>query len=193
MWSFFPIQHIKRVASQSIARLRSMQVNGCCGQSLLETALLLPCMIIIVVNAVGLAYTFSVYLNLTTAIRQGAQYSIRGTSTVLASTVPGADSVSSLIYDNINSSVPPAAGAPTRVCSVALGLSGSGSSQVPNCANYGSGTGTFSAPQADPEAPYLLLNRVDVQYTITPLLQGSVFNIVPPITVHRMITMRAMP
>lgn len=76
---------------------------------------------------------------------------------------------------------------------MALGLSGSGSSQVPNCANYGSGAGTFSALQADPEAPYLLLNRVDVQYTITPLLQGSVFNVVPPVTVHRMVTMRAMP
>lgn len=98
-----------------------------------------------------------------------------------------------LVYDNINSSVPPASNTPTRVCTIALGVTSSGSTQVPSCNNYGSGTGTFSNVQADPEAPYLVLNRVDIQYTITPLLQGSVFNLLPPITIHRMLTTRAMP
>jgi Flp pilus assembly protein TadG len=156
-------------------------------------ALLLPLLIIIAVNAVSLAYELSVLLNLTTAVRQGAEYSVRGTTTTLEAAVPDASTVSSLVYDNLNASVPLAANSPTRICSIALGLSGSGSAQVPSCANYGSGTGAFPTVQADPEAPYLVLHRVDVQYTITPLLQGSVFNLIPPITVHRMLTTRAMP
>jgi Flp pilus assembly protein TadG len=174
--------------------MRSRLLFDSVGHSLLETTLLLPLLLILVTNAVNIGYIFSVYLNLTTAPRQGAEYSVRGTSTVLQASVPNADSVSSLIYDNLAGAVPSAAHTPTRVCSLALGLTGSGSSQVPNCTTYGTGAGTFSDLQPDPEAPYLVLNRVDVQYTLTPPIQGSVFNLVPgPLTIHRMITMRVMP
>lgn len=164
------------------------------GNLLLETALLMPFLTVLILNAVSLGYAFSVYLNLATAPRQGAMYSIQGTSTALEAAVPSADAVSSLVYDNINNAVPAAANTPTRICSMALGLNGSGSTQVPNCTNYGSGTGTFSDVQADPEAPYLVLHRVDVQYQLTPLLQGSVFNLLPnSLTLHRTVVMRAMP
>jgi len=132
-------------------------------------------------------------LNMTTAPRQGAEYSIQGTSTVLQAAVPSADSVSSLVHDNINNAVPAAANTPTRVCSLFLGLTGSGSNQTPNCATYGTGSGTFSNLQADPEAPYLVLHRVDIQYTVAPLIQIPLFNVVPSLTLHRMTTMRAMP
>lgn len=169
-------------------------LHGRSGQSLVETALFLPLLLTIIVNAVSLGYFFTVYLNLATAPRQGVEYSVTGTSTVLQLAVPSAASISSLVYDNIGGAIPAAASTPTRVCTVALGLSGSGSSQVPNCANYGTGTGTFSDLQVDPEAPYLVLNRVDIQYTVTPLIQSSLFNLLPnPLTLHRSVVMRAMP
>ena len=102
-----------------------------------------------------------------------------------------------LVYDNLNTSVPAAANSPARVCSAALGLSGTGTAQVANCTTYtipGSNDDiTFSDLQADPEAPYLVLHRVDVQYTIRPLFAGSPFNLVPQLTLHRTIVMRAMP
>jgi Flp pilus assembly protein TadG len=164
------------------------------GQSLLEAALLLPLLLTILVNAVSLGYFFSVYLNLATAPRQGAEYSIQGTSSALQVAVPSAASISSLVYENIAGAIPAAANTPTRVCTVALGLSGSGSNQVPNCETFGTGSATFPDLQPDPEAPYLLLNRVDIQYTVTPLFQGSIFNIVPnSLTLHRSVVMRAMP
>ena len=174
--------------------MRSLLLHERSGQSLLETALLLPLLLTIVANAVSIGYFFSVYLNLATAPRQGAQYSIQGTSSVLQAAVPSADSISSLVYENIAGAIPSAANTPTRVCTLALGLTGSGSSQMPNCATYGTGTGTFPDLQADPEAPYLVLHRVDVQYTVTPLIQGSVFNLLPnSLTLHRTVVMRAMP
>ena len=175
-------------------RLRRDFLHDRRGQSLLETALLVPLLMTIIVNAVSIGYCFSVYLNMATAPTRGAQYSVTGTTTVLQTALPGADSVSSLVYDNITGAIPSAANTPTRVCTVALGLAGSGSSQTPNCANYGTGVGTFSAIQADPEAPYMLLNRVDIQYTVVPLIQGSIFNLLPnSLTLHRTVVMRAIP
>ena len=174
--------------------MRSDLLHERSGQSLLETALFLPLLLTIVVNAVSIGYFFSVSLNLITAPRQGAEYSIRGTSTVLQMAVPSADSISSLVYENIAGSVPAAANTPTQVCSLALGLTGSGSNQVANCATYGTGTATFPDLQADPEAPFFVLHRVDIQYTVTPLIQGSVFNLLPnSLTLHRTVVMRALP
>lgn len=174
--------------------MRPGLLHGRGGQSLLETALLLPLLLTILCNAVSLGYFFSVYLNLATAPRQGVEYSIQGTSSVLQAAVPSADSISSLVYENIAGAIPAAASTPTRVCTLALGLTGSGSSQVPNCETFGAGIATFSDLQPDPEAPYLVLHRVDIAYTVTPLIQGSVFNIIPnSLTLHRSVVMRAMP
>lgn len=180
---------------RKLAGLQSRLIQDRSGHSLLEVALVLPFLIVIAINAVNLGYIFSVYLNLSAAPRRGAQYSTHGTSTALEVAVPSADSVSSLLYDNINTAVPAAANTPTQVCSIALGTSGSGSTQVPNCATYnGGGTVTFPSPQPDPEAPYLVLHRVDVQYTVRPLIQGSVFNVIPDrLTLHKTVMMRAMP
>lgn len=165
------------------------------GNVLLETALLLPFLIIVGVNTLSLGSMFRVYLNLTAAPAHAVSYSVVGTSTVLGTSVPGADLVSSLLYDNVNATLPSASNSPTEVCSIALGLSGSGATQVPNCTTYGDTSNTnFAAPQPDPEAPYLILHKVDIQYTATPLLQGSIFNLLSgPRILHRSVMMRAMP
>ena len=165
------------------------------GQSLLETALMLPVLIVLLLNAVNIGYMFCVYLNLSTAPRQGAMYSIQGTSTALEVTLPSADAVSSLVYDNLGQTLPSGGSTtPMRVCSLTLGLNGTGSTQLPNCTTYGSGTGSFSTQQPDPEAPYMVLQSVDVQYSVNSLFQGSPFNLLSgPLTLHKTVMMRAMP
>ena len=168
------------------------------GQSLVETALILPLLLTVVFNAVNFGYFFFVALNLAAAPRQGSVYSIQGGSSILQGGLPSAAAVSSLVYENITGAIPATAGTPTRVCTLALGLNPTGigtASQIPNCANYGGQTGTYSTLDPDPEAPYLVLNRVDIQYTVIPLIQGSTFNLIVPgsLTFHRMVTMRAMP
>ena len=39
---------------------------------------------------------------------------------------------------------------------------------------------TFSAPAADPESPVYVLNRVDVGYTVTPIIPGTAFGVLLP-------------
>ena len=186
----------RSVGKRQMRSLRSNLLQNRSGQSLIETALLLPIMLTIVFNAVNIGYFFFVALNLATASRQGAEYSIQGPASYSQSELPGGPSISSIVYDGITGAIPSATNTPTRVCSLSLGLNPTGrgtTNQVPNCASYGR-AGSFAAPDPDPEAPALVLNRVDIQYTVTPLIPGTVFNMVLPssLTFHRMVEMRAM-
>jgi Flp pilus assembly protein TadG len=171
--------------------MRSHLLHNRSGQSLLETALLLPIMLTIVFNAVNIGYFFFVALNLATAPRQGVQYSIQGPQSYQQTPLPSASSVSSLVYEDITGAIPSAASTPMRVCTV---WSLQQNPPQSFCQSFGTGTGVFAAPDTDPEAPYLVLNRVDIQYTVTALISGAIFNIVlpPSLTFHRMVEMRAM-
>jgi hypothetical protein len=84
-----------------------------------------------------------------------------------------------------------------RVCSSTVGMTGSGTARKASCASYG-GTGTFTGPDADPEAPLFVLHRVDIEYTVTPLINaGPLFGaigttVLPTYTFHRQVSMRQM-
>lgn len=164
------------------------------GQSLIEATFLVPFLLVIAFNAVNLGYFFFAYLNLATAPRQGVQYSILGGATNVGSGImPSADEVHTLLGADITGAIPGASNAPVRVCVYNNGLNNAGTvNQVPACTNYGSGAGTFTAIQPDPEAPSLVLHRVDIQYTVAPVIPGRVFNIVTgsSLTLHRLVYMR---
>jgi hypothetical protein len=179
-------------------RRSSLFRNGS-GQSLLETALLLAILLAIVFNAVNMGYFFSVAVNLAAAPRQGAEYSILGPASQVQLELPDAPSIGTLVANDFTEAIASATSTNTsiRVCTAALGLSNLGtSSQVPKCqVIYGSGTfSALTAADADPEAPYLVLNRVDIQYTVTPLIPGTLFNLVlpPSLSFHRSVAMRVM-
>jgi len=163
------------------------------GQGLIEAALLIPFLIVIVFNAVNLGYFFFVYLNLATAPRQGAQYSILGSVTTV-NQLPGAAAVHQLVNDDISGAISAASGSAARVCTLALGTSSPhDSTQVPLCQVYNAGSDPFTAVLPDPEAPALVLNRVDIAYTVTPPITGGAFNLIMPasLTFHRLVYMRA--
>jgi hypothetical protein len=163
-------------------------------QSLIEAGLLLPLLLLITFNAANLGYVYYAYLNMAAASRHSAEYSIQGIQTVQGANLPTADQVKALLYEDLGSTSLPSAGStPIRVCTAASGFtSGGTSSQVPNCTNYGTG-GSFTSLTPDPEAPTMTLNRVDIQYQVTPLIDGAAFNlIVPTLTYHRYLYMRAM-
>lgn len=163
------------------------------GQGLVETALLLPFMLVLVFNSINIGYFFFVYLNLITAPRQSVQYSILGSVTTVGS-LPGAGAVHQLLSDDITGAVPSASNAPARVCTLALGVSSPpDNTQVPLCQLYNASSDPFTTIQPDPEAPTLVLNRVDIAYTVSPPIAGGAFNLVMPasLTFHRMVYMRA--
>jgi hypothetical protein len=173
-------------------KLRLRSSEG--AQSLVETALVLPLFLLITFNAVNFGYFFFVAINLASSPREGVEYSIQGFSTPsqlnLASAGPSATStsVSWLTYQDM-AALHLSSNAQVQVCTKLLGLAAPGKS---NCAQFPAGS-TFPAPDADPEPTAFVLHRVDVKYTVTPLIPGGLFGlIIPTSTFHRQVSMRAM-
>ena len=171
------------------SRLRSREG----GQSLVETALVLPLFLLITFNAVNFGYFFFVAVNLASAPREGVTYSIQGFATPSQLNLPDPGpsatdtSVSWLTYQDM-AALHLSVNAQVQVCTKKLGLSAPGTA---NCTQYGGGS--FPAPAADPEPAAFVLHRVDVNYTVSPLIPGWMFGLVIPSTsFHRQVSMRAM-
>ena len=186
------------------------------GQSLVETVLLMPLLLLIVLNVVNFGYFFVVAVNLAAAPRSGVEYSILGFATPgsFALPQPGppstTTSISYLSQQDLTGAINTPTGASIQVCSVTIGMSGTGSGQVTKCVTCtGSTCGAAGpgspAPDPDPEAPFFILNRVDVTYSFSPLIPGTPFGLaLLPIstcssssgnvtcTFHRQVSMREM-
>ena len=165
------------------------------GQSLLETAFSIPLVLGIAFNLINVGYFWFMVLSLSAAPRQGVQYATQGGVAGAVGTAPGTTAVSNLVYDNLTNAVHGAttSNVAVRVCSSAAGVAGTGSSQVAVCNTFGPAFG-FSAITSDPEAPLFVLDRVDVEYTVTPVIPGSAFNVVLPSNLKfaRHISMRSL-
>ena len=163
------------------------------GQSLLETAIAMPLLLGIAFNLINLGYFWFVVLSLAAAPRQGVQYSAQGGASITTTVAPSATAVSNLVFDNMTNAVHGATASNTgvRVCSTSVGVDPS--SHVALCSSFGK-TFTFSAVPVDPEAPVFVLNRVDVGYTVTPVIPGTAFNVVLPanLNFHRQVSMRSL-
>ena len=181
------------------------------GQSLVETALILPILMLVLLNAVNFGYYYLVALDLTSASRSGALYSMIGSATPAGTALPAATGTSNLTasyltYQDLTGSLLGAGNATVQVCSASLGTTGSGSVQTAQCSKCtSSATACSSAgggsptPDSDPEAPTFVLNRVDVTYTFSPIIPGTPFGLFllslcpsNQCTFNRHLSMRAM-
>jgi hypothetical protein len=183
------------------------------GQSLVETVLAMPVLLLLVFNGINFAYFFLMTLNLSVAPRAGVEYSMLGGETPgtngLATATGAANTTASYItYQDMTGAISSPGNARIQVCSKALGFSG-GTAQCSVCTSStgtctGAGPGS-PAPDADPEPTKFVLQRVDVTYTFTPLLPPALFNLtilaIPSCTssggnvscvFHRQVSMRAM-
>ena len=200
----------RSIAQRCVALLRGSGRSSS-GQSLVETALLLPVLLMLLFNAMNFGYFFLVALNMAAASRSGAAYSIQGYSSPSAGLLPTAGpstttgTVSYLTYQDMAGAIYSPASTPIQVCSQAVGLNNGGAgTQAAKCAAFG-GAYSFPAASSDPESPSFVLNQVDVAYTFSPLINGAIFNILvlaAPVcsstsgavscTFHRQVLMRAM-
>jgi hypothetical protein len=181
------------------------------GQSMIETALLLPILLLIAFNAINFGYFFYVAVNMAAAPRNGVQYEIVGPSTPASPTLPPVGPaggpcptatgsyVCTLVFHDMSFLSNFASVGGVQVCSSTLGTSGSGSAQKTNCNQYG-GSPVYTAA-SDPEAPLFTLGRVDVTYTLTPILPAFQLPtpagpirlvLIPSLTMHRQVSMREM-
>ncbi len=169
---------------------KSKRFSGSSGQALIETALILPLLLMIVLNAVNFGYFFLMALNITAASRSGGIYSVMGNATPATMALPKAGpattttTVSYLAYQDLTGAVyAPSTNAGVQVCSSSVGILNVGTKTMQaKCATYGS-VGSFPAADVDPEknigntAPAFLLNRVDVAYQFSPIIPLAPFNI----------------
>lgn len=157
-----------------------LRTKGTSGQSLVETALMIPLLLLLILNAVNVGYFFLVTLNLTSATRTGIEYAIAGSSTPSNGPLPTAGgstatTVSSLIsaeLGSLNSGT-----LQVQICSLNLGSSTT-SPPTSSCQSSG---GTFPSPDPDPEwstSPGFALNRVDVSYRFNTLIPATPFNLI---------------
>ena len=168
------------------------RAHGTSGQALVETALVLPLLLTVVLNAVNFAFFFLVALNITSASRTSAIYSIMGNATPKASALPvggatagtldcsaaAASYVSYLACQDLTGAVstPGNSNTGVNVCSSTNGVTGSGTTTTTNCTSYGTGSGFPTTAVSDPEAPVFLLGRVDVAYKFNPPIPLTPFN-----------------
>jgi Flp pilus assembly protein TadG len=164
------------------------------GQSLLETAIAMPLLLGIAFNIINLGYLWFMVLTLAAAPRQGAQYSAQGGQSLTTSSAPSTTAVSNLVYDNMTNAVRGATRANTsvRVCSAVVGVDPITNKAL--CDPIFGPDFAFSAIDVDPEPPTFVLNRVDVGYTVTPLIPGSAFGVALPANLQfrRQVSMRSL-
>ena len=192
-------------------RKRKTTIGNCTrGQAMVETALMLPLLLALILNIVNFGYFFLVAVNVTAAPRSAVQYSVLGFATPAAlGSLPAASpattvtSVGYLAYSDITGGLYLPANAKVQICSKSVGTSGTAPNIISSCVTCTSqsscSAGGTLAPSPDPENSTFVLNRVDLTYTFTTLIPGSPFNIallsVCPsgsCTFHRQVSMRAM-
>jgi len=139
------------------------------GQSLLEVALMLPFLVLLIGYAVDFGYFFLVAANLTSASRNGAEYSIQGYQSPSAGRLPPAGpltsstSVAGAVAADLGSLLGSASLTSIEVCSQANGTSGN-------------------------------LQRVDITYTVQPPVGMNIFGValLGDLKFRRQVSMRVM-
>lgn len=170
-----------------------LATDGCLsedGQSLIEVALMIPIFTILICYAVDFGFFFLVATSLNSAARNAMEYSIQGTSSPAQAAEPGAAVVANLAIASMGIAGASTSTVSVQVCSSAVGVNTS--NNTTQCTTPSNGAGAVTGtPDIDPESPRFQLNRVDVVYTVTPPLPIPV-GILPTLTFHRMVEMRAM-
>ncbi len=185
------------------------------GQSMIETALLLPILLIVAFNAINFGYFFFVALNLAAAPRTGVQWSILGPSTpggfqwAKAGPASSTASVSYLTYQDITGVLVGASTTKVQVCSRSIGIDNATKKALCCETTNSGGPCTLNGNLADHDPEYdsvtnttkFIRHQVDVYYDINPIIPSFEFltpagpipiTLLPTFTIHRQVTMRNM-
>lgn len=153
----------------------------------------MPLLLGLAFNIINFGYMWFMVLTLAAAPRMGVQYATQGGAAGTSTAAPSTTTVSNLVYENLTHAINGAntSNVGVRVCSSAAGVNPV--TNVALCDQFGPAFG-FPAPAADPEAPVYVLARVDVGYTLKPIIPGKAFNIILPasLTCRRQVSMRSL-
>ncbi len=162
------------------------------GQSLVEAAIAIPLLLMLAFNAINLGYFWFMVLALSAAPRQAVQYASQGGAAMAFASTPTSADVQTILTDNVTKAISgtTSSNISFQICITTNGVDGT--TNKANCNN--SGTYSFPSPNADPEAPYFVLQKVAVAYTVKPIIPGGAFNVIVPsnMAFQRQVSMRSL-
>jgi Flp pilus assembly protein TadG len=167
--------------------------SNCAGNSLIETAIILPILLALVFNGINFGYFWFVALNVAAAPRVGVQYASQG-GAASSSSMPQTADVQTLVFDNLTRTLrATTSNAAVQVCSASSSTGVNTRTHIAGCDSYGMSY-SFPGNVADPEVPVFVLNRVSVTYTFTPVITGGPFTWGLPsqLKLHRQVSMRSL-
>ena len=167
---------------------------------MIETALVLPILVLMLCFAVDIGYFFIVAANLVSSTRNAVLYSGQGYITPLeqlpsagtAGSLSDTAGVGGLAGGDLSGLANMSTKTKVQVCSKKIGVTATGTGFISKCSTFPSESLNF-VPDQDPESNNgMLAHRVDVIYTVTPPIPVDFFTFtMPPLTVHWMAEMRA--
>lgn len=169
---------------------------------MVETAMVLPVLILMLCFAIDIGYFFIVAANLVSSARIAVLYSGQGFVSPGQPQLPSAGTsgsltdtagVAGLAGGDLSGLGSMATKTSIQVCSKKLGVTQTSNGYITNCSTYPSGSLSFT-PDQDPASNYgMLTQRVDVVYTVNPPIPVDFFTFtMPPLTVHWQAEMRAL-
>jgi TadE-like protein len=172
------------------------------GSSLIETALVMPILVLMLCFAIDVGYFFIVAANLVSSSRNAVLYSGQGfvspaqrqlPSPGTAGSLADTAGVAGLAGGDLYGLADMTSKTSVEVCSKQIGITQTSNGYITNCSTFPSGALTFT-PDQDPEsANGMLAQRVDVVYTVSPPIPVDFFTFtMPALTVHWQAEMRAI-
>jgi len=172
------------------------------GSSLIETAMVVPILVLMLCFAIDIGYFFIVAANLVSSSRSAVLYAGQGFVSPAQQQLPSPGTsgslsdtagVAGLAGGDMSGLANMASNTKVQVCSKVIGVSQTSNGYITNCSTYPSGSLSFT-PDQDPEsANGMLAQRVDVVYTVSPPIPLNFFTFtMPALSVHWSAEMRAI-
>ena len=182
-------------------RIRRKSAVSDDGSSMIETALVLPLLVLMLCFAVDIGYFFIVAANLVSSSRNAVLYSGQGflspaqqlPSAGTSGSLTDTAGVAGLVGGDLSKLANMASRTRVQVCSKQIGTTQTADGYVTKCSTFPSGSLSYT-PDQDPASNYgMLTQRVDVVYTVSPPIPVEFFFFrMPPLTVHWQAEMRAV-
>jgi hypothetical protein len=167
-----------------------------------ETAIVMPILVLMLCFAIDAGYFFIVAANLASSSRNAVLYSGQGFVSPSQQLLPSAGTSGSLVdtagaaglaAGDLSGLVSVASKTNVQVCSKKIGVTKTANGYVTNCSTFPSGSLSFT-PDQDPESNNgMLTQRVDVVYTVSPPIPVDFFTFtMPSLSLHWKAEMRAV-
>jgi hypothetical protein len=176
------------------------------GQSLVETVLMMPFLLFLMLNTLNFGYFFLTFVNLTASTRTGVEYAIQGSSAIPSTSLPpagdtpaawpptGTKTVAYVVYyDMVGAMFNPDSLAAVQVCSPSIlnkNNIGYDSNGLSNCQSYGTLPSGYAWPTRPAATNCLAVDNncgatnskfvmaeVYAMYQYAPLIPGSIWNV----------------